>query len=270
MTQKTLPVHDFDPVYGPVTSWRFGRTLGIDAIGPISTCPFNCVYCQLGDIQHKTTQRQVFVSTAHIQQSLKRIDPATVDVVTLSGSGEPTLALNLADIITCAKAQLDRPVVVLTNGSLLGNPAVRSALQVADQVAVKLDALSDEMLQGVNRPTTELNWRSIVAGIKEFSSTYQGELALQTMLLSPWNAGKQAEYIQLIKEIMPDEIQLNTPSRPRARTRQLEARGNRVMAIGSPNLQPLKCVDLQTLQNFAVEIERCTGILTRYPQLKQA
>ena len=261
------PVREFDPVYGPVTSWRFGRSLGIDPIGPISTCPFNCVYCQLGNIQCQTTQRQVFVSTDLIQRSLKRIDPATVDVVTLSGSGEPTLALNLADIITCAKAQLDRPVVVLTSGALLGNESVRSALQLADRVAVKLDALSDQMLQGVNRPTAELNWASIVAGIKDFSESYQGELALQTMLLSPWDAGKRDRYIKLVQDIMPDEVQLNTPSRPRVRVRQLEARGNHDLSLAPAHLQSLKHVSKETLQSFASEIENYLGIPTRYPIL---
>ncbi|MGB7249603.1 MAG: radical SAM protein, partial [Phormidesmis sp.] len=258
---------EFDPVYGPVTSWRFGRSLGIDPIGPISTCPFNCVYCQLGNIQCQTTQRQVFVSTDLIGRSLKRIDPTIVDVVTLSGSGEPTLALNLADIITCAKAQLDRPVIVLTSGALLGNELVRSALQLADRVAVKLDALSDQMLQGVNRPTAELNWASIVAGIKDFSESYQGELALQTMLLSPWDAGKRDHYIKLVQDIMPDEVQLNTPSRPRVRVRQLAARGNHNLNLAPSHLQSLRHVSTEALQSFAAEIEHCLGIPTRYPVL---
>ncbi|EDX82985.1 radical SAM domain protein [Synechococcus sp. PCC 7335] len=262
------PVSDFDPVYGPVTSWRYGRSLGIDPIGPISTCPFNCVYCQLGNIQRQTIQRQVFVSTDHIQRSLKRIDPATVDVVTLSGSGEPTLALNLADIIACAKAQINRPVVILTNGTLLGDRSVRSALQSADRVAVKLDARSDQMLQGVNRPVAGLTWDTIFAGIRDFSEGYRGELALQTMLLSPWDAPKREQYIKLVQQLMPDEVQLNTPSRPRARIRQLAARGNQTLELEPSHLQSLKCVSTETLKAFATEIETYSGISTRYPCFK--
>ncbi|MEK6624776.1 MAG: radical SAM protein, partial [Bdellovibrionota bacterium] len=33
-------------VYGPVKSWRFGQSLGIDPIFHVSTCSFNCIYCQ--------------------------------------------------------------------------------------------------------------------------------------------------------------------------------------------------------------------------------
>ncbi|WP_190770086.1 hypothetical protein [Leptolyngbya sp. FACHB-16] len=41
----------FQTVYGPVKSWRYGTSLGIDPIGPVSTCLFDCVYGQLGEIE---------------------------------------------------------------------------------------------------------------------------------------------------------------------------------------------------------------------------
>ncbi len=53
-------------VYGPVQSWRFGQSLGIDPIGPTSTCSFNCVYCQLGEIEQLSGDRRLFIPTAQI------------------------------------------------------------------------------------------------------------------------------------------------------------------------------------------------------------
>lgn len=261
----------FEPVYGPVASWRFGRSLGIDAVGPISTCPFNCVYCQLGDIQHQTIQRQVFVSTAQIHQAIKAISPATaIDVVTLSGNGEPTLALNLNEIVACIKAELNQPVVVLTNGTLLRDPAVRAALKLADQVVVKLYALSASQLQRINHPVAELDWPDLLSGIKLFSDEYLGYLSVQTMVLTPWSDQQRADYIQLVQEIMPEEIQLNAPTRPRMLSRHLEARGNQAVTQlfgDARKFQHLKCVSVNTLQDFATEIEAASGILTRYPLL---
>ncbi|MHA2380221.1 MAG: hypothetical protein ACXADS_13185 [Candidatus Thorarchaeota archaeon] len=35
-------------IYGPVSSWRYGRSLGVDIIIPPKKCTDNCVYCQLG------------------------------------------------------------------------------------------------------------------------------------------------------------------------------------------------------------------------------
>ncbi|MBM4237704.1 MAG: hypothetical protein FJ151_04385, partial [Euryarchaeota archaeon] len=49
-------------VYGPVKSWRFGRSLGIDPIGiEPKVCSFNCTYCQLGCRGISTSDRGEFV-----------------------------------------------------------------------------------------------------------------------------------------------------------------------------------------------------------------
>jgi wyosine [tRNA(Phe)-imidazoG37] synthetase (radical SAM superfamily) len=166
-------------VYGPVQSWRFGRSLGIDPIGSVSTCSFNCAYCQLGKIQQVTATRQVFVPTSQIFDELRAIAPYEhIDVVTLSGSGEPTLALNLDKILAIVKKVTKLPTVVLTNSTLLHDASVRSALQLADTVAAKLDAISLNQLQQINRPPETINLPGIVAGIEQFRQEYQGHLAI--------------------------------------------------------------------------------------------
>ena len=35
-------------IFGPVTSRRFGRSLGVDLSPQRKQCNFNCVYCELG------------------------------------------------------------------------------------------------------------------------------------------------------------------------------------------------------------------------------
>ena len=115
---------EFIPVYGPVKSWRYGRSLGIDPIGKISTCSFNCVYCQLGEIEQKISDRSVYVSTTEILLNLQKFAPWDVDIITLSGSGEPTLALNLKEILQETKNLTNKPILVLTNGTTLTNPEV--------------------------------------------------------------------------------------------------------------------------------------------------
>ena len=260
----------FKAVYGPVQSWRFGKSLGIDPIGQPTTCSFNCAYCQLGEIQRHTVERQVFIPTEQIHQELADLDPSIpIDVVTLSGSGEPTLALNLGEIITAIKRQIDRPVVVLTNSTLLGDPAVRAALQRADQVVAKLDAIADAQLQRVNRPAPGIDVATLLQGICTFSAEYRGQLALQTMLLQPWSEAQQTTYIEQLQAIRPAEVQLNVPSRPRVMARQLEARGNQEIALESADLRQLKCVDPAVVHRFADAITAATGIPTRYPPMYQ-
>ncbi|MFM7580723.1 MAG: radical SAM protein, partial [Microcystaceae cyanobacterium] len=156
----------FSAVYGPVLSWRYGRSLGIDPIGPVSTCSFNCVYCQLGEIETISQERRIFIPTQTILEELAALAPWEVDIITLSGSGEPTLALNLEDILQGIKTLTHKPILVLTNATQLGDPSVRKALSLADKVSVKLDGISEDLLRRVNRPTDGIHLNEVIAGIQ--------------------------------------------------------------------------------------------------------
>ena len=221
MTSITVPA-----VYGPVRSWRFGQSLGIDLIGAVSTCSLNCRYCQLGVIEQLTRDRAEFVPTQQVQAELQLIADDAIDVVTLSGSGEPTLASNLAAVIELARQQLQRPVVVLTNGTLLSDRAVRQDLATADIVAVKIDAVTADQWQALNRPVAGLNLDQVLAGIMTFREQFAGQFTIQTMVMEPWSKLDVERYKAVTHALMPDEVQLNTPLRPRPLTRQLESRGN--------------------------------------------
>ncbi|MBM3274473.1 MAG: radical SAM protein, partial [Candidatus Sericytochromatia bacterium] len=184
-----MPVTALSTVYGPVKSWRLGRSLGIDLLYESSICSFRCVYCQLGKIQVPTQDRRVWVPTAQVLADLERADWQSADVVTFSGNGEPTLALNLGECIRGVKARTGKPVVVLTNATLLGDPAVRADLAAADRVYVKLDAASDKMLRIVDHPVEGVTLDGILDGIKAFRAEYSGYLAIQTMVM-PMNVGE--------------------------------------------------------------------------------
>lgn len=260
-------VQAFCSVYGPVLSWRYGQSLGIDPIGTISTCSFDCVYCQLGAIQQKTIQRQVFVPTTNILQDLQSFSPWAVDAITVSGSGEPTLALNLEEILRRVKALTGKPIGVLTNGSLLFEPQVQRALAVADQVAIKVDAVRLDSLMRVNRAVAEVDLEQIWQGIQQFRQQYQGQLAIQTMLLSNWNEPDQERYIALMQHLAPHEIQLNTPTRPKPLSYEVEARGNHTVTTTYPTRR-LKQVSREVLRQFGDRIYAATHIPVRYPAVE--
>lgn len=254
----------FISVYGPVKSWRYGRSLGIDPIGEVSTCSFNCVYCQLGEIERQKSDRALRVPTEQILDELKHFAPWEVDIITLSGSGEPTLALNLGTILQEIKSLTEKPTLVLTNGMLLKNYSVRQELAYSDKVSVKLDAIFTDTLQRINRPIAGFTISELVAGIKEFRREYSGELAIQTMVLAPWDDITQERYIRLIKQINPEEIQLNTPKRPKPFKRQLDARGNYSPSEQRPYpVQMLKCVSDTVLHQLATRIDQETKIPVR-------
>ena len=82
------------------------------------------------------------------------------------------------------------------------------------------------------------------------------------MLLASWSPQDQDRYIDLMQQLQPDEIQLNTPTRPRARQRQLETRGNNPLSA-SDGMQILKPVNAEILAIWAEKIATATGITVR-------
>ena len=201
-------------IYGPVPSWRLGRSLGIDLLcAPGKICSFGCVYCQLGRTTNTTTKRGEFVSIPELTEELKGVKGIAADYVTFSGTGEPTLASNLGQAIEMAKSILNLPVAVLTNSSLISREDVVDALVKADVVVAKLDAHKQELFEQVNRPMADILLADIIEGIRLFRRKFTGKLCLQIMFIEA-NKGFAGEIARIANSLSPDEVQLNTPLRP--------------------------------------------------------
>ncbi len=201
-------------IYGPVSSWRLGRSLGVDLLcARDKICSFDCAYCQLGRTTSFTVKRREFVSIGRLAEELKGVQGIAADYVTFSGTGEPTLASNLGHAIDVAKSTLHLPVAVLTNSSLISREDVHGDLAKADVVVAKLDAHNQELFRKVNRPMAGLMLGDIIEGIKFFRSKFMGKLCLQIMFVRA-NKNFAAEIAQTAISLSPDEVQLNTPLRP--------------------------------------------------------
>ncbi len=245
-------------VYGPVRSWRYGSSLGIDLLLNSSICSFNCVYCQLGQIQVVTSEQKIYVPTAQVVSDLERVDWAGVDVVTFSGSGEPTLALNLDEVIAEVKARGAKPTVILSNATLFLDAATRRRAMAADEIVCKLDVGTQEALERFNRPAPGVSLDTIVEGIRLLRAEYRGRLCLQCMFM-PMNLEEKERVARLAGELQPDEIQINTPRRPYPRRWYPEARGTHDPAQ-VPDGVALRTVTVEDLQEIAGAMRRhCPG-----------
>ncbi|MCX7013621.1 MAG: radical SAM protein [Candidatus Sumerlaeota bacterium] len=255
------PTASASTVYGPVKSWRVGWSLGVDLIQDVSTCSFNCIYCQLGDIQTRTAQRRVYVPTVRVLADLEAVDWRRVDVVALSGSGEPTLALNLGEVLRAIRARHGKPTVVLTNALHLHDPRVRRDLAEASEVAAKLDAADDRMLGVINRPVESVSVRWIVEGIRLFRREFAGRLCIQTMLM-PSNIRQARRIAELIREIQPDEAQLNTPRRFYPLVWRQENRGRHVEAPPDYPYRRLRTITPDQMREVAEMMRKVAGVKT--------
>lgn len=202
--------------YGPVSSWRLGKSLGVDPIcSEEKICPFDCVYCQLGSNKPIYTRRK-FIGLGKLKKEVNQVRDLEpdLDVVTLSGTGEPTLAKNLEEIIDFLKNQFNLPIAILTSSSLFSDKDVISTLSKIDNVVAKLDASNKRTFKKINRPHGEIDYCDYLEGLRDFREKYSGIFSLQVMFIGE-NKDEANELASIAKELDPDEIQLNTPLRPR-------------------------------------------------------
>ena len=201
-------------VYGPVASWRLGRSLGVDLLcSPKKICSFNCNYCQLEE-EKPTLKRNTFVSIDKVEEEVKNaLGKATPDVITLSGMGEPTLAENIGETIQVIRKLTELPLAILTNSTMMYDKGVQENLRKLDIIVAKLDAPNEELFQRINRPAADITFERTLRGIKDTKKGFKGKFALQTMFIEE-NKGYAEELAALARDIQPDEVQINTPLRP--------------------------------------------------------
>lgn len=208
----------YSHLFGPVSSRRLGRSLGVDLV-PYKVCTFDCVYCEVGHTTVKTFQRQDFFPPSEIEEELMRFFSGnpTLDYVTLSGSGEPTLSLSLGRVIRFITTNFPGyPLAVLTNGSLLWDQSVQHDLLTSDVVLPTISTVDEETFQKIHRPASGLTIKKFIEGLIDFRRIYPGEIWLEVFLIPGINMDRDhlSALGEEIRRIHPDRVQLNTLDRP--------------------------------------------------------
>ena len=208
-------------VYGPVPSKRLGASLGLDII-PRLVCTFNCVYCQLGSHKHVVSGPEgiKFPDTSDILHELESalLRCPKVDYITPAGSGEPTLNPELGQLVEGIRELTSVPCALITNSSLLPRRAVFDAACEFDVVLPSLDAGDEETSMRVNRPAKGLYVEDMVVALRRLSA--EQRVWLEVMLVDGRVSNASPEslehIISCISRIQPEEVHLNTPTRPPA------------------------------------------------------
>ena len=208
--------------FGPVPSRRLGRSLGINNIPP-KICSYACVYCQLGRTIKMQVDRQIFYQPLTILQAVQNKvtnileQDENIDYLAFVPDGEPTLDINLGQIIASLKS-LEIPVAVISNGSLIVDPEVRNDLCKADWVSIKVDAVTEDLWRVIDRPHRRLNLYQIQESMLAFRKDFSGTFATETMLIKGVNDSESAfrEIGRFLAHLHPDIAYLAIPTRPPA------------------------------------------------------
>ncbi len=206
--------NSFKYIFGPVSSWRLGASLGVDPLScEEKVCSMDCVYCQLGSCSQLINERKVFLSTEELLKEVKLVGECDIDYVTFSGAGEPTLAKNLGEMIEGVRSIRKDKIAVITNATLIDQDDVKNDLNLADFVLAKVDAATQETFEKVNHPLKGVQLKAVLEGLSSFRKSFKGKFALQIMFIED-NRHEVAQIAEIARSLEPDEVQLNTPLRP--------------------------------------------------------
>ena len=207
-------------VFGPVPSRRLGISLGVDLVVSKS-CNLNCIFCECGATKKIQLKRQRFKDMNEIlneiQSVLKDIKP---DYVTFSGSGEPTLSLDLGNISKAIKEDLKfkGKICLITNSLLLADKQVIRELEYIDLIIPTLNTLKQDIFEKIVRPDYRTSVDEIRKGfINLNNSNYKGKIWIEIFILENINDSDKnfVDIANFLKSenIRYDKIQLNTIDR---------------------------------------------------------
>ncbi len=221
-------------IYGPIHSRRLGMSLGINLMpndGKI--CSFDCLYCEAGfNAQgagkdgvptRETVKRQL----KHKLEEMKE-QGQTLDVITFSGNGEPTLHPEFKKVVEDVlrlRTQYfpNAKVSVLSNSTMAGKPAVADALRKVDNNILKLDSAMPRTFRVLNRPVSpNCLPEGVIADLKQFG----GQCVVQTIMVRGEYNGERVDnttddeldallsaYLQIRpREVMLYSIDRKTPA----------------------------------------------------------
>ena len=205
-------------MFGPVASRRLGISLGIDLV-PSKTCSLNCVYCEAGETDALLLERKEYVPIDEVLVQLEQVleSKIRIDYLTFSGAGEPTLNSGLGRVVDFIKSRYPQyPVCLLTNGTLLGDPQLQREIEKIDLVIPSLDASSQDEFDKINRPVQGLSFDSFCRGLFEYSKKRTSKIWLELFIVPDVNDSDEsiARFVDIVKAINPEKVQLNTLDRP--------------------------------------------------------
>ncbi len=205
-------------IFGPINSRRFGVSLGIDLSPKIKQCNFDCLYCELAPMATVASQSEV-VAVKTIMKQLKEHLNNSIDVITLTANGEPTLYPNLSELIDeIDKVKNTTQTLILTNSANLVNETTFQTLLKLDQVKLSLDAVSHDVFKKIDRPHESIHIDDVITKVVEFSKIYKGKLFIEILFVHGLNDTKEEvqKLNAVLRDINASRIDLGTIDRPPA------------------------------------------------------
>ncbi|EDP5996902.1 radical SAM protein [Campylobacter jejuni] len=207
-------------LFGPVSSRRFGRSLGIDLSPSKKQCNFDCVYCELDPKKAQEKQDEI-ISIDKIISEVKAMLEKNVefDFLTLTANGEPSLYPYLNELILSLRSiAKDKKLLILSNGTAVLDEDKFNALLKLDVVKFSLDSAVAKTFYRIDRALKNINLEKMIEKMADFRARFNGDLIMEILVVKDLNDNEEEfkALNQALKKIMPSRVDLSTIDRPPA------------------------------------------------------
>lgn len=226
-------------LFGPVSSRRFGLSLGVDLSPLRKQCNFDCVYCELSRAKPIKAQKEI-ISVEQIISEVQQVLEKGInfDYLTLTANGEPSLYPHLKELIRALKTLLQKKkILILSNGSAVLDESKFKALLELDVVKFSLDSAISKTFYRIDKALKSIDLPLMIEKMAEFRKQFQGELVMEILVVAGIN-DKELEFQALneaLSKIQPVRVDISTIDRPPAYA---------VQAVSEERLKELAlCID---------------------------
>ncbi|EAK3401305.1 radical SAM protein [Campylobacter jejuni] len=207
-------------LFGPVSSRRFGRSLGIDLSPSKKQCNFDCVYCELDPKKAQEKQDEI-ISIDKIISEVKAMLEKNVefDFLTLTANGEPSLYPHLNELILSLRSiAKDKKLLILSNGTAVLDEDKFNALLKLDVVKFSLDSAVAKTFYRIDRALKNIDLEKMIEKMADFRARFNGDLIMEILVVKDLNDNEEEfeALNQALKKIMPLRVDLSTIDRPPA------------------------------------------------------
>ncbi|EPY1834871.1 radical SAM protein [Campylobacter jejuni] len=207
-------------LFGPVSSRRFGRSLGIDLSPSKKQCNFDCVYCELDPKKAQEKQDKI-ISIDKIISEVKVMLEKNVefDFLTLTANGEPSLYPYLNELILSLRSiAKDKKLLILSNGTAVLDEDKFNALLKLDVVKFSLDSAVAKTFYRIDRALKNIDLEKMIEKMADFRARFNGDLIMEILVVKDLNDNEEEfeALNQALKKIMPLRVDLSTIDRPPA------------------------------------------------------
>lgn len=261
-------------VYAVVSSRARGLSIGVN-LNPDQYCNCECCYCEVDRRTQSRANGPVPVNAHAVATELSSAlamvnagllmqhpyfaalppDMLRLAHVAISGDGEPTLCPNFSEVVEgmvhlrAAGLAPYFKLVLITNGTVLEQPGVRSGLRLftrADEIWVKLDAGTPEAVERVNRCAVPFD--RVLTNIRELGRLRP--LVIQSMFVE-------------LDGLLPERNELAEYAR---RLNELKEAGAQIAlvqiysATRPPHSKRCRHLSLRVLSEISAHVHQATGL----------